>query len=67
MILHLFLSSGSIHSQAFICGCLIDISDWMPAHHLKLGHDKAEMPFFQGCLCPQQDISITTNNTTVLW
>lgn len=56
---------GSAQCEAFICGCHVDISVWMPAHHFKLSLDKSELLSFQGCFCPLWDLSIITNNTTV--
>lgn len=49
---NLFFPSSGTQCEAFICGCHIDISVWMPAHHLQLSLDKSELLFFQGCFCP---------------
>lgn len=54
--------SGSTQCDAFICGCHIDISVWMPAHYLKYSRDRRERLFFRCCFCP---LSIITNNSTV--
>lgn len=40
---NLSFPSGSTQCAVFICVCHVDISVWMPAHHLKLSLDKPEL------------------------
>lgn len=62
---NLSFPSGSTQCEAFICGCHVDISEWMPAHHLMLSPDKSELLLFQGCFCPLQ--IFPSSLTTLQW
>lgn len=48
-----------------ISACLVDISSWMAAHHLKLHPDKTEVIFFPRKSSLFQDLTITIDNTVV--
>ena len=53
-------------AETRISACLLDIGRWMSNHHLKLNFHKTELLLFPGKDCPQIDLSISLNNTTVL-
>lgn len=45
--------------------CLTDISQWMPAHQLKLSLDKTKLRFLPWEVPPIHDLSITIENAVV--
>ena len=64
--LYLSFPSSDTQVEARISACLKDIGEWMSAHHLKLNLGKTELLFLPGKDCPLTDLSISSDNTTVL-
>uniref|UniRef100_A0AAQ4RUE2 Reverse transcriptase domain-containing protein n=1 Tax=Gasterosteus aculeatus aculeatus TaxID=481459 RepID=A0AAQ4RUE2_GASAC len=45
--------------------CLIDISQWMSAHHLKINPDNTELLLFPGKDSPTQDLTVNFGNSVL--